>query len=56
MRKAIQKGFDAAEKLWGDELPEISKKTHDAVMKGIDEWIKGPEDSEDSDDSEENDD
>ena len=38
MREAIQQGFDEAAKLWGDELPEISQKTYDAVMKGIDEW------------------
>lgn len=38
MREAIKKGFDAAAKLWGDELPEISQKTYDAVMKGIDDW------------------
>lgn len=38
MREAITKGFKAAAKLWGDELPEISQKTYDAVMKGIDEW------------------
>lgn len=47
MRNAIKEGFDAAAKLWGDELPEISQKTYDAVMKGIDEWIKA--DSENSD-------
>lgn len=41
MRDAIKKGFDAAAKLWGDELPEISKKTLEAVMKGIDDWING---------------
>lgn len=38
MRKAIQKGFKQAAKLWGDDLPEISQKTYNAVMKGIDEW------------------
>lgn len=43
MRTAIKKGFDAAAKLWGDELPEISQKTYDAVMKGIDEWKKEEE-------------
>ena len=43
MRAAIQKGFEQAEKLWGGELPEISSKTYDAVMKGIDEWIAGAE-------------
>lgn len=40
MRKAIEKGFSQATKLWGDELPEISQKTHEAVMKGLDEWAK----------------
>lgn len=39
MRAAIQKGFDQAAKLWGGELPGISKQTHEAVMKGIDDWI-----------------
>lgn len=43
MHAAIKKGFDAAAKLWGDELPEISQKTYDAVMKGIDEWKKEEE-------------
>lgn len=45
MRAAIQKGFEQAEKLWGGELPEISGKTYDAVMKGIDEWIAGGEEA-----------
>lgn len=40
IRTAIEKGFSEAAKLWGDELPEISQKTHDAVMKGLDEWAK----------------
>lgn len=40
IRKAIERGFSEAAKLWGDELPEISQKTHDAVMKGLDEWAK----------------
>ncbi|MBQ9983898.1 MAG: hypothetical protein IJP29_04845 [Lachnospiraceae bacterium] len=38
MREAITKGFESAAKVWGDELPEISQKTYDAVMKGIDDW------------------
>lgn len=38
MRNAVTEGFKAAAKLWGDDLPEISQKTYDAVMKGIDEW------------------
>lgn len=38
MRSAVEQGFKEAEKLWGGELPEISKQTYDAVMKGFDEW------------------
>jgi hypothetical protein len=38
MREAITKGYQQAAKLWGDDLPEISQKTYDAVMKGIDDW------------------
>lgn len=38
MRDAITEGFKAAAKLWGDELPELSQKTYEAVMKGIDDW------------------
>lgn len=40
MRAAIQKGFDQAAKMWGDKLPDISQRTHEAVMKGLDEWAK----------------
>lgn len=40
LRKAVQEGFNQATKAWGDELPEISKKTLEAVNKGFDEWIK----------------
>lgn len=38
MREAFEKGFKEAIKSWGKELPEISQKTYDAVMKGFDEW------------------
>ncbi len=38
LRDAVKKGFDAVEKMWGDELPQISKSTYDAVMKGFDDW------------------
>lgn len=38
MRDAVKKGFEAAAKVWGDQLPDISQKTYDAVMKGIDDW------------------
>ena len=36
MREAFKKGFKQAEKTWGGELPEISQKTYDAVMKKFD--------------------
>lgn len=32
MRAAFQEGFKQATKTWGDDLPEISQKTYDAVM------------------------
>lgn len=38
MREAFKKGFEQATQTWGKELPEISQKTYDAVMKGFDEW------------------
>ncbi len=37
MRDAFKKGYEQAEKTWGGELPEISKKTYEAVMKGFDD-------------------
>lgn len=36
MRAAFEKGYKQAEKAWGGSLPEISKKTYDAVMKKFD--------------------
>ncbi len=38
MMDAFKQGFDEAAKAWGKDLPEISSKTYDAVMKGFDEW------------------
>ena len=40
MRKAFEKGYKMAEKTWGRELPEISKQTYDAVMKGFDKMAE----------------
>ncbi|SFC08927.1 hypothetical protein [Butyrivibrio sp. YAB3001] len=37
MRAAFEQGYAQAEKTWGKELPEISKQTYAAVMKGFDE-------------------
>jgi hypothetical protein len=41
LRQAIEDGFSEAEKAWGGELPEISKKTYDLVMEKLDAWEKG---------------
>lgn len=40
MRKAFEKGYKQAEDTWGRELPEISKQTYDAVMKGFDKMAE----------------
>ena len=37
MRSAFLKGYKQAEKTWGGNLPDISKRTYDAVMKGFDD-------------------
>ena len=37
MRDAIEQGFKEAEKAFGGQLPDISKKTYDEVMKQLDE-------------------
>ena len=36
MREAFKKGYKMAEKTWGGELPDISKRTYDAVMEKFD--------------------
>lgn len=46
LKKAIQDGYDAAEKAFGGELPEISKKTLELTMKKLDEWANTPADSQ----------
>ncbi len=38
MRAAFEKGFEQAKETWGGELPEISQKTYDAVMKKFDDY------------------
>lgn len=40
MKEAFIKGYKQAEKQWGGELPEISKKTYDAVMEKFDKLTK----------------
>ncbi len=38
LRGAFEDGFNEAAKIWGDELPQISKDTYDSVMNAFDEW------------------
>ena len=38
MKDAFLKGFDQATKTWGDELPEISQKTKDAVLQKFEDY------------------
>lgn len=40
LRSGAQKGFDDVAKMFGgfDKLPEVTKKTYEAVMKAFDEW------------------
>lgn len=38
MLDAFKKGFDQATKAWGKELPDISSKTYDAVMKKFEDY------------------
>jgi hypothetical protein len=38
LEKAALQGFAQVEKMWGGELPEISRQTMEAVQRGFDEW------------------
>lgn len=38
LKGGFEAGYKAAEKVWGGELPEISKKTYDRVQEGFKEW------------------
>jgi hypothetical protein len=40
LRKAIQDGYNEAEKAFGGTLPDISKKTLELTMKKLDEWAE----------------
>lgn len=41
LRDAIEKGFKEAEKIFGDELPQISKDTYTRTMEKFDAWANG---------------
>ena len=45
MKEAFIKGYKQAEKQWGGELPEISKKTYDAVMEKFDKLLTPKEET-----------
>lgn len=40
MRAAFEKGFKKAGKTWGGDLPDISQRTYDAVMKKFDQMAE----------------
>ncbi len=40
MRGAVIKGFEEAERIWGESLPQISKDTFNATMDKFDTWAK----------------
>jgi len=48
MLDAFKEGFDQATKAWGKELPEISSKTYDAVMKKFEDYKKGETEAADA--------
>lgn len=41
--EAFKKGYEQATKSWGQDLPEISKNTYDAVLEKFDKWKNGTE-------------
>lgn len=43
LRTSIEEGYKAAEQAWGGELPEISKQTLEATLKGLEDWAKEAE-------------
>lgn len=45
MRDAFIKGYKQAEKTWGGELPDISKRTYDTVIEKLDSLIKPAEET-----------
>ena len=41
MLEAVKKGFKLATKSWGREMPDITKRTNDAVVEKFDKWKNG---------------
>ncbi len=49
MKEAVEKGFKEATKSWGKDLPDISSRTYDAVMKKFDDFFNKNTTASDSD-------
>jgi len=47
MRAAVQKGFDEVARMFGgfDNLPDVTKRTHAAIMEAFDKWIAGDQEA-----------
>ena len=43
---AFKKGFKEATKSWGQDLPDISQRTYDAVVEKFNQWKNGTEETE----------
>ena len=43
---AFKKGFKEATKSWGQDLPDISQRTYDAVVEKFNNWKNGTEETE----------
>ena len=43
---AFKKGFTEATKSWGQDLPDISQRTYDAVVEKFNKWKNGTEETE----------
>ena len=43
---AYKKGFKEATKSWGQDLPDISQRTYDAVVEKFNKWKNGTEETE----------
>ncbi|MGN0349937.1 MAG: hypothetical protein ACI4DR_10430 [Roseburia sp.] len=43
---AFKEGFQAATKSWGKDLPDLSKRTYDAVLEKFDRWKNGTEETD----------
>lgn len=54
LKDAFMSGFEQAEELWGDELPEISKQTKTRTEALFDEWMNADAEVEESDTTTEN--